>query len=104
VKKSKSRGKISLKCEVTNISPFGIWLLLDGHEYFLNHKKFPWFRKASVEDTLKVKALTPTHIYWPELDIDLHVESIKDTEQYPLVSKTYNKKLISNRKLNRKLA
>jgi hypothetical protein len=29
---------------------------------------------------------SPHHLYWPDLDVDLAVESIEHPEQYPLVS------------------
>jgi hypothetical protein len=29
----------------------------------------------------------PHHLYWPDLDIDLAVESIRHPEQFPLVSR-----------------
>jgi hypothetical protein len=26
-------------------------------------------------------------LYWPDLDVDLHIDSIEDPERYPVVSK-----------------
>ena len=85
--KSKKRGKNTLKCEVTNVSPFGIWILFADREYFLDHKKFPWFKQASVEEVLKVAVLSDKHLRWPLLDIDLHLDSITDPERFPLAAK-----------------
>ena len=93
--KSKPRGKTTLVCEVINVSPFGIWLLFRDREYFLDHKRFPWFRSAVVEDVLEVQVLTPEHLFWPKLDIDLHLEAIEEPEKYPLVSKRWHNKRLN---------
>jgi len=53
---SEKHGKISSKCEIANISPFGVWVLIQNKEYFLNHKQYPWFKGASVEDVLDVES------------------------------------------------
>jgi hypothetical protein len=31
---------------------------------------------------------TENHLHWPQLDIDLSVESLRDPKAFPLVSKT----------------
>ncbi len=72
--------------EVTNISQYGFWLLLEDEELFLPFSEFPWFRNASVGNILHVEHPSSNHLYWPELDIDLAVESIRHPEQFPLVS------------------
>ena len=72
--------------EITNISRHGCWLLLNEEELFLSFEHFPWFREAVVAKVLQVELLSPNHLYWPELDIDLDVESIRSPEKYPLVS------------------
>ncbi|MGZ8195671.1 MAG: DUF2442 domain-containing protein [Methylosarcina sp.] len=72
--------------EVTNISRYGFWLLLGDEELFLPFSEFPWFRDASIGKILQVELPSSNHLYWPELDIDLSVESIRHPEQFPLVS------------------
>jgi hypothetical protein len=72
--------------EVTNISKYGFWLLLGDEELFLPFSEFPWFRDASIGKILQVELPSSNHLYWPELDIDLSVESIRHPEQFPLVS------------------
>ncbi len=96
MKSSGKLGKIFLGCEVANISPFGVWVLVSGHEYFLDHKKFPWFRGASVEDVLNVESPRAGHLRWPALDVDLHLDSISSPEAFPLVARTkaHNKKAV----------
>lgn len=95
MKNSSKIGKISSKCEVVNISPFGIWLLFGSKEYFLDHKRYPWFRGAKVEQVLNVKAVGKEHIRWPNLDIDLHLDSLENPDRYPLIFK-------GSRELNKK--
>ncbi len=73
--------------EVTNISRHGFWLLLEDEELFLPFTEFPWFRDVAVGKILHVELPSSNHIYWPELDVDLAVESIRHPEKFPLVSK-----------------
>lgn len=88
MKNSLKAGKISSGCEIANISPFGVWLLFGAKEYFLDHKKYPWFRGASVNQVLNVQALSKNHIHWPDLDIDIHLDSLEHPDRYPLIFKS----------------
>jgi hypothetical protein len=72
--------------EVTNISQHGFWMLIDNDELFLPFDEFPWFKQATIEAILRLERPTPEHLYWPELDIDLALDSIKHPERYPLKS------------------
>lgn len=72
--------------EVTNVSQHGFWLLFNGEEFFLSFDAFPWFCDASIGKVVHVELASPQHLYWPELDIDLAVESIRHPERCPLVS------------------
>lgn len=72
--------------EVTHVSKHGLWLLRDDEELFLPFEQFPWFRQATIEQITHVEAPGPDHLYWPELDIDLAVESIRHPEAFPLIS------------------
>jgi hypothetical protein len=36
---------------------------------------------------LRVEQPHPSHLYWPDLDVDLAVESIEFPERFPLVSR-----------------
>jgi len=79
-------GTVTSVVEVTNVSPHGLWMLLDERELFLPYDQFPWFREAPIGKVVHVELPSPSHLYWPELDIDLEVESILHPERYPLVS------------------
>lgn len=83
---SARHGQSTLAVEVTNVSPHGFWLLVEQREYFVPFKDFPWFRDASIAELMKVELPSTHHLYWPELDIDLAVESLDHPERYPLVS------------------
>jgi len=85
--KSAALGLSTFPVEVTNISRHGFWLLLKDEELFLPFSNFPWFQDAAVRKILNVELLSPNHLYWPELDVDLAVESIRHPERFPLVSK-----------------
>jgi Protein of unknown function (DUF2442) len=73
--------------EVTNVSRHGFWVLLDDEELLVPFDEFPWFKKATIEQLTKVEWPSTDHLYWPELDIDLSVESIRHPEKFPLRSK-----------------
>ena len=73
--------------EITNISKHGFWPLLDDRELFLSFDHFPWFKQATVEAILKLDRPAPQHLRWPDLDVDLAVESIEHPGRYPLKSK-----------------
>lgn len=85
--KSVPRGKSTSAAEVTNVSPNGFWLLLDGTEMFVEFRLFPWFRDASIRQIVNVERPSAHHLHWPELDVDLAVESLTDPARYPLVSR-----------------
>ncbi len=85
--KSAPLGENTLPVEVSNISPHGFWLLLGDEELFVPFSEFPWFREATVRQISRVELPAADHLYWPELDIDLAVGSIRDPKAFPLVSK-----------------
>jgi len=78
------RGTATSGVEVTNISRHGFWILVDDRELFLPFDEFPWFADAPVKAILSVERPQPHHLYWPELDVDLTLESIEHPERYPL--------------------
>ena len=84
--KSETLGIDTLEAEVTHISRHGIWLLLEEKEHFLSFENFPWFKNAPVSAIQNVSRLNANHLYWPDLDIDLAVESIERPERFPLVA------------------
>lgn len=81
-------GAATSGAEVTHISAQGFWLLLGDEELAVPYAEFPWFKKATVEQLLAVERPTENHLYWPQLDIDVFVESLRNPEAFPLVSKS----------------
>ena len=82
--KSAKRGKSISNVEVQNISQFGVWLFVGGKEYFLNYDEYPWFKKANVSAILNVRLVNANHLEWPDLDVELELESLEQPEKYPL--------------------
>jgi len=66
----------------------GFRLLLDTEALHVPLEHFPWFRQATIGQICNVSWSAPDHLRWPELDVDLSVESIRDPAAFPLVSKT----------------
>lgn len=64
-----------------------MWILLGERELFLPFKTFPWLQEAPIASILRVTLVAPSHLCWPDLDVELAVESIERPERFPLVSK-----------------
>ena len=59
--------------EVTNVSRHGFWLLLDAEELLVPFASVQW--------------PTADHLYWPQLDVDLSVASIRKPDDFPLLAR-----------------
>ena len=79
-------GALTSLAEVTHVSKHGPWLLLGDEELFLSFADFPWFRDATIGELCNIEHPTEKHLYWPSLDVDLAVESIRNPSAFPLVS------------------
>ena len=86
--KSGALGKITSEVEIANISSHGIWLLSENQELFLSYDDFPWFKDVTIQQILNVEEPMPGHFYWPDLDVDLSIESIEHPERFPLKART----------------
>jgi hypothetical protein len=76
-------GKDFSRVEVTNITKHGLWLLTGDSELFISFKEFPHFQDATVLKIMNVTHPNPNYLRWPDLDMELAVESVKC---FPLVS------------------
>lgn len=85
--KSAKLGRRISRVEVTNVSKHGFWLLIGDRERFVPFEQFPWFRDAPIGYLLNVRLPSARHLYWPDLDVDIAVESLDHPERFPLVSK-----------------
>lgn len=90
--KSAKLGKRTSPVEVTNVSVHGFWILIENNEHFLSFEQFPWFRDAPIGRLVNVELPSAQHLYWPDLDVDLAVESIEFPERFPLISKVRSNK------------
>ncbi|RME22383.1 MAG: DUF2442 domain-containing protein [Deltaproteobacteria bacterium] len=84
--KSAMHGKRTSEVDVTNISKHGFWIFVGERELFVPFEFFPWFRTARIDQILNVELVGENHLYWPELDVDLTIDSIEHPEKYPLVA------------------
>lgn len=82
--KSGKLGTSTSHVEVANISALGFWLFLGDRELFVPFREFPWFADAAVSKILNVQRPQADHLFWPDLDVDLSVESIEHPERFPL--------------------
>ena len=80
-------GSTTLAAEVTHVSRHCFWLLLGNEELAVPFTEFPWFKQATIEQLSDVERPTENHLRWPQLDIDLSVESIRHPDAFPLMSR-----------------
>jgi len=73
--------------EVTNITKFGFWVLINNKEYFVPFNDYPVFKQASVEQIINFEMLSPQQLYWKNLDCDIKLSALENPQQYPLVFK-----------------
>jgi hypothetical protein len=90
--KSRLRGEPISVPPVLYITARGLWLLLDGRELFASFRDFPWLADGTVRQLTRIERPRPDHLYWPELDVDLAVESLEHPERFPLKSKSRSKR------------
>lgn len=79
-------GNATLVAEVSNVSPHCFWLLLGDEELAVPFSEFPWFKNATIEQLIDVQRLTEDHLYWPQLDVDLSIASIRRPTDFPMAS------------------
>lgn len=72
--------------EVSVASSKGFWILLQKEEIFVPFQEFPWFKQATIEQMATVEHPASDHLYWPLLDVDLSIESIRHPEKFPLLA------------------
>ena len=81
-RKSRKGGSLVSAC----VSTHGVWLLASAQELFMPYDEFPWFKDAPVRSIINVQEMSPGHFCWPDLDVDLSLESIIHPERFPLKS------------------
>ena len=84
--KSEAPGIPTSAIEITHISSGGFGLLVGDRQLFVTYDDFPWFRGARADAIRNVTLPHPRHLRWPDLDIDLAIESIEYPDRFPLTS------------------
>ncbi len=69
------------------INSQGMMLSVQGNDYFVSYNRVPWLRDARISSALNVRMAGQNAIEWPDLDVDLEIESLIHPECYPLVMK-----------------
>ena len=82
-----SRHGETILVSVENITPLGFWLFAKGRGYFLAYKDYPYFRDQTLKSIQTVQLLHGYQLYWPELDVDLEIDNLENSEKYPLKSR-----------------
>lgn len=85
--RSALRGTRTSGPELRRVGQDGFWILVDDREMFLPFDAFPWFRNVSVASLTRIERPAPQHLRWPDLDVDLTLDSIECPDSYPLVDR-----------------
>ena len=72
---------------VLMINAQGMMLSVLGNDYFLSYNRIPWMQDAPIRSVLNVQMSGPEAIEWPDLDVDLEIDSLRHPERYPFVIK-----------------
>lgn len=67
---------------------------VDGNDYFLSYNRVPWMKDASISSVLNITKEGRSAISWPDLDVDLEIDSLRYPERYPLVMKRSEKEVL----------
>ncbi|WP_343728589.1 DUF2442 domain-containing protein [Duganella sp.] len=70
------------------VTAHGFWIDLGNERLYAAYTDFPWFAGANAEQLGDVQRPSAGHLYWPALDIDLSVASLRDPAAYPLIANT----------------
>ena len=85
--KSGLPGSSTFRPEVKAITTDGFSLALEGEELFVPFADFPWFKDVPAGKLVHIEVPHPGHLYWPDLDVDLAVDSIRSPDKFPLMSR-----------------
>ena len=77
----------STSVSVLMINAQGIMLSVLGNDYFISYNRIPWMQDAPIRSVLNVQMSGPAAIEWPDLGVDLEIDSLRHPERYPLVIK-----------------
>ncbi|MGB5728945.1 MAG: DUF4160 domain-containing protein [Thiogranum sp.] len=70
--------------EVTNVSSHGLWLEIKS---FFCHMRIPLVKRCPNRENPKYPGVDPGHFYWPDINVDLGIETIEHPDRFPLKAK-----------------
>ena len=76
-----------ISVSVENITPFGLWMLVKGKEYFFIYQDYSYFKDQTIKSIQNVKLFHGFHLHWPDLDVDLEIDNLENPEKYALKSR-----------------
>ena len=76
----------SSEFRVFNLSPQGFWIDLGNEKLYAAYTDFPAFAGATLAQLDDVQRPSADHLYWPALDIDLSLASLRDPAAFPPVA------------------
>lgn len=77
---------LSAKVGVLERSSHGFWIDLGREQLHVAYVDFPWFADATPAQIEDVQRPSADHLYWPALDVDLSVASLRDPAAFPLIA------------------
>ena len=80
-------GTSTSACKVTGINDLGFWVLVENKEYFIPFSDFPGFKDSTVSQILTLQFYPPSQLHWPNIDIDIEIDSLLKPESFPLIFK-----------------
>jgi hypothetical protein len=76
--------------EVTSLSPHGFWLQCGEEELYMPFVEFPLFEHATIAQICRVEFVSRNRLYWPDLDLDLTLDAIRNPMAFPHDSINYD--------------
>jgi len=84
--RSSKPGGVDSSARLGEVGIYDFSIHVDGRFLRLTYYDFPWFRDATLEQLAAIERPAPDRLRWPELDVDLSIESIENPKRYPQVS------------------
>lgn len=76
----------SAKVHILELTSHGFWVDLGREKLYVACADFPWFAGASRAQIEDVRRPSADHLYWPTLDVDLSLASLRDPAAFPLIA------------------
>jgi hypothetical protein len=77
---------LSAEVRILDVTVHGFWVDLGNEKLYAASADFPWFAGATLAHVVEVQRASTDHLYWPALDIDLSIASLRDPAAFPLIA------------------